>query len=165
LANAIAWINTLNNNQKVLLSLDFDGLIAKNKTCLLREYQSNASENYRMNKLHKLLRMPLSDTISKFTLPVLAQSFAFEDEKLFDIQYQIALKYVESDQRKRFDTDYFFNNNFNMSHCYEKTEALKRFNQGKYHFVVTKEQIGSLKPFKSFTKGGGDIYWAYEYKN
>jgi hypothetical protein len=165
LSDAIAWVKSLNNNEKVLLSLDFDGLVAKNKDCLLREYEANANENYRMNKLSKLLKMPPSDSLSKFTLPILAQSFAFEDEKLFDTQYQIALKYVDTDRGKRFDTDYFFNNNFNMSHCYEKMEALKRFSEGKYHYVVSKEQIGSLKPIKSFLKSGGDIYWAYEYKN
>ena len=165
LSDAIAWVKSLNNNEKVLLSLDFDGLVAKNKACLMREYEANASESYRMNKLSKLLKMPPSDTISKFTLPILAQSFAFEDEKLFDIQYQIALKYVDTDLSKRFDTDYFFNNNFNMSHCYEKTEALARFNQGKYRYLLSKEQVGSLKPIKSFLKGGGEMYWAYEYKN
>ena len=165
LADAITWIKTLNNNEKILLSLDFDGLISKNKPCLTREYEANASEVYRMNKLNKLLKMPISDTVSKFTLPILAQSFAFEDEKLFDTQYQILLKYVDLDTKKRFDTDYFFENNNNMSHCYVKTEALKRFQEGKYHYIISQVQLPDLKPVKSFLKSGGEIFWAYEFKN
>ena len=164
LADAIAWIKSLNNNEKILLSLDFDGLIPKNKVCLLREYEANASESYKINKLSKLLKMPGSDSVSKFTLPVLAQSFGFEDEKLFDIQYQIALKFVETDSKKRFETDYFFENNNNMSHCYVRNEALNRFKQGKYHYIVSQVKLPDLKPVNSFLKSGGEIYWAYEYK-
>jgi hypothetical protein len=163
LADAISWIKSLKNDEKILLALDFDGLIPKNKKCLMREYEANASEVYRMSKLSKLLKMPESDSLSKFTLPILAQSFAFEDEKLFDIQYQIALKYVDTDSTRRFDTDYFFKNNSNMSHCYVQNDALKRFGEGKYKYIVSHEQITYLKPVKSFIKGGGDIFWAYEY--
>lgn len=164
LADAIAWINTLKNNEKVLLSLDFDGLVPKNKACLLREYEANANETYRINKLSKLLKMPIADSLSKFTLPILAQSFAFEDEKLFDTQYQIALKYVDSDSSKRFDTDYFFENNSNMSHCYVKDEALIRFSEGKYRYIVSQEQLPNNKPIKSFLKPGSEIFWVYEFK-
>ena len=164
LADAIAWIKSLNNNEKILLSLDFDGLIPKNKTCLLREYEANASDDYRMKKLSNLLKMPIADSLNKFTLPILAQSFAFEDEKLFDTQYQIALKYVDTDTAKRFDTDYFFKNNNNMSHCYVESEALNRFKEGKYHYIISQVQIPDLKPVKSFLKGGGDIFWVYEFK-
>ena len=164
LADAIAWIKSLNNNEKILLSLDFDGLIPKNKPCLLREYKANASDDYRMKKLSNLLKMPIADSLNKFTLPILAQSFAFEDEKLFDTQYQIALKYVDTDTAKRFDTDYFFKNNNNMSHCYVESEALNRFKEGKYHYIISQVQIPDLKPVKSFLKGGGDIFWVYEFK-
>lgn len=163
LADAISWIKSLNNNEKVLLSLDFDGLIPKNKLCLFREYEANASESYRIDKLNKLLKMPKSDSLSKFTLPILAQSFAFEDEKLFDVQYQIALKFVDTDSARRFDTDYFFKNNSNMSHCYVQNEALKRFEEGNYRYIVSQEKIPNLKPIKSFLKGGGEIFWAYEF--
>ena len=164
IADAVSWIKSLENNQKIALALDFDGLIPKNKACLLREYEANASDIYRINKLNKLLKMPSSDSLSKFTLPILAQSFAFEDEKLFDTQYQIALKYVSTDSTKRFDTDYFFENINNMSHCLLKTEALKRFQEGKYRYIISKEQIPNLIPLKSFIKSGGDIFWAYEFK-
>jgi len=164
LADAIAWVKTLKNNEKVLLSLDFDGFIPKNKLCLFREYKANASETYRMNKLSKLINMPISDSLSKFTLPIFAQSFAFEDEKLFDMQYQVALKFVDSDLDKRFDTDYFFENNNNMSHCLTKVEALNRFREGKYNYLVSKEQLSDIKPLKHFLKGGGEIFWVYEFK-
>lgn len=164
LADAIAWIKTLKNNEKILLSLDFDGLIPKNEVCLMREYEANASETYRMNKLSKLLKIPISDSLGKFTLPILAQSFAFEDEKLFDTQYQVALKFVDSDSSKRFDTDYFYENNSNMSHCYVKNEALTRFREGKYGYIVSQEKLPSLKPIMSFLKGGGEIFWAYDFK-
>jgi len=165
IADAVSWVKGLENNEKIALTLDFDGLIPKNKACLLREYQANASDNYRIPKLSKLLKMPPSDSLSKFTLPILAQSFAFEDEKLFNTEYQIALEYVGSDSTKRFDTDYFFENTTNMSHCILKTEALKRFQEGHYHYIISKEKIPNLTPIKSFIKNGENIFWAYEFKN
>ena len=165
IADAVSWIKGLENNEKVALTLDFDGLIPKNKACLLREYDANASDNYRIRKLAKLLKMPSSDSISKFTIPILAQSFAFEDEKLFDTQYQIALKYVDSDSTKRFDTVYFFENNNNMSHCILKDQALKSFQAGMYKYIISKDKISNLTPVKSFIKNGGDRFWAYEFKS
>lgn len=165
IVEAIKWIKTLENDDKLLLSLEFDGLIPKNKACLLREYEANASENYRSNKLHQLLKMPQSDSISKFTIPVLAQSFGFEDEKLFETQYLIALRYIDSDSSKRFDTDYFYKNNINMSHCYVQNEALERFKNGKYHYIVSQQQMLNLTPIKSFLNGDGEKFWAYQFKD
>ena len=58
-----------------------------------------------------------------------------------------------------------FKNNNNMSHCYVENEALNRFKEGKYHYLISQVQMPDLKPVKSFLKGGGDIFWAYEFKN
>ena len=165
LADAIAWVKSLKNNEKIALELDFDGLIPKNKGTLMREYQANASEKYRIGKLHRLLKVPQSDTLNKFPLPIIAQSFAFEDEKLFDTQYQIALKYIDTDNRKRFDTDYFFENNSMMSHCLVREDALQRFETGEYHYLISKAQLDNKKPLKTFLKTGGTGFWVYENKN
>ena len=165
LADAITWVKSLNNNERIALELDFDGLIPKNKATLMREYEANASEKYRIGKLHRLLKVPQSDSLNKFPLPIIAQSFAFEDEKLFDTQYQIALKYVDTDDRKRFDTDYFFENNSMMSHCLVREDALKRFDEGKYHYLISKAQLDNKKPIKTFLKTGGTGFWVYENKN
>ena len=165
LADAIVWVKSLDNNEKIALELDFDGLIPKNKATLVREYEANASEKYRINKLHRLLKVEQKDTLSKFPLPIIAQSFAFEDEKLFDTQYQIALKYVDNDHNKRFDTDYFFENNSMMSHCLVRENALRRFEQGQYHYLISRIKLGNKLPCKTFMKTGGVGFWAYEYKN
>ena len=165
LADAISWVKSLKNNEKIALELDFDGLIPKNKGTLMREYQANASEKYRIGKLHRLLKVPQSDTLNKFPLPIIAQSFAFEDEKLFDTQYQIALKYIDTDNRKRFDTDYFFENNSMMSHCLVREDALQRFETGEYHYLISKAQLDNKKPLKTFLKTGGTGFWVYENKN
>ena len=164
LADAIAWVKSLNNNEKIALELDFDGLIPKNKATLMREYEANASEKYRINKLHRLLKVEQKDTLNKFPLPIIAQSFAFEDEKLFDTQYQIALKYIDNDSTKRFDTDYFFENNSMMSHCLVRENALRRFENGQYHYLISKAQLEHKKPLKTFLKTGGTGFWVYEYK-
>lgn len=164
LADAIAWVKSLKNNEKIALELDFDGLIPKNKATLMREYQANASEKYRIGKLHRLLKVPQTDSLNKFPLPIIAQSFAFEDEKLFDTQYQIALKYIDTDNRKRFDTDYFFENNSMMSHCLVREDALKRFEVGQYQYLISKSQLDNKKPLKTFLKTGGTGFWVYEYK-
>jgi hypothetical protein len=164
LADAIAWVKALKNNEKIALELDFDGLIPKNKATLMREYQANASEKYRIGKLHRLLKVPQLDSLNKFPLPIIAQSFAFEDEKLFDTQYQIALKYVDTDNLKRFDTDYFFENNSMMSHCLLREDALNRFENGQYHYLISKAQLENKKPIKTFLKTGGTGFWVYENK-
>ncbi|MEA5457535.1 hypothetical protein VB796_00710 [Arcicella sp. LKC2W] len=164
LADAIAWIKTLPNNEKIACELDFDGLVPKNKNCLQREYELNASDNYRINKLNSLLKLPPNDSINKFSLPIVAQSFAFEDEKLFDTQYQIALKYFDSDLSKRYDVDFFFESNKNMSHCLVQQTAFKNFADGKYHYLITKQNLSEYSPLKAFTKSGGDSFWVYEFK-
>jgi hypothetical protein len=164
LADAIAWVKSLKNNEKIALELDFDGLIPKNKATLMREYKANASENYRLGKLHHLLKVPQKDSLNKFALPIIAKSFAFEDEKLFDTQYQIALKYVDSDGRKRFDTDYFFENNSMMSHCLVREDALSKFENKQYHYLISKAQLDNKKPIKTFLKTGGTGFWVYENK-
>jgi hypothetical protein len=165
LADTVNWVKTLPRDEKILCELSFDGLLPKNQTCLLREYEANASDGYRMNKLQKLLKLPAIDSISKFKLPVVAQSFAFEDEKLFDTQYQVLIEYLNSDKVNRYDTDYFFVTNSNMSHCLVKEEAIQKFQAGKYHYLITKEKIAQYNAIKSFEKGGGDSFWVYEYKN
>jgi hypothetical protein len=164
LFDAVSWIKSLKNNEKIALELDFDGLIPKNKATLMREYEANASEKYRIGKLHRLLKVPQTDTLNKFPLPIIAQSFAFEDEKLFDTQYQIALKYVDSDASKRFNTDYFFENNSMMSHCLLRGDALQKFEEGKYHYLISKSKLGDKVPLKKFIKPGGTGFWVYESK-
>jgi hypothetical protein len=163
LADTISWVKSLKNNEKIALELDFDGLIPKNKACLLREYEANASDYYRMNKLHNLLKLPHSDSVNRFSLPIVAQSFAFEDEKLFDTQYQIALKYVNTDSSKRFDMDFFFESNNNMSHCLVREDALAKFKAGKYHYLISKHKLPYYSAVKSFEKGGGDRFFVYEF--
>jgi hypothetical protein len=164
LADAIAWIKTLPNNEKIACELDFDGLLPKNKNCLQREYVLNASDNYRINKLNSLLKLPANDSLNKFSLPIVAQSFAFEDEKLFDTQYQIALKYYDTEAMNRYDVDFFFESNKNMSHCLVQQEAFKNFAAGKYHYLVTKQNLSEYTPIKTFMKSGGDSFWVYEFK-
>lgn len=164
LADAISWIKSLKTNEKIALELDFDGLIPKSKTTLMREYQANVSEQYRISKLHRLLKVPQADTLNKFALPIIAQSFAFEDEKLFDTQYRIALKYIDTDTQKRFDTDYFFENNSMMSHCLVREDALCRFAKGQYRYLISKAQLEGKKPIKTFLKTGGTGFWVYENK-
>ncbi|PWK26514.1 hypothetical protein LV89_02359 [Arcicella aurantiaca] len=164
LADAIAWIKTLPNNEKIACELDFDGLLPKNKSCLQREFLLNASDNYRINKLNSLLKLPANDSLNKFSLPIVAQSFAFEDEKLFDTQYQIALKYYDSAVINRYDVDFFFESNKNMSHCLVQQEAFNNFAAGKYHYLVTKQNLSEYTPIKTFMKSGGDSFWVYEFK-
>ena len=97
-------------------------------------------------------------------MPIVAQSFAFEDEKLFDTQYQIALKHIGDDTSKRYDVDFFFESNKNMSHCLVQQEAFKNFANGKYHYLITKQNLSEYSPVKTFTKSGGDSFWVYEFK-
>ncbi len=164
IADVIAWVKSATNNERIALPLDFDGLLPKNKDCLLREYQANASKKYRFEKLSKLLKIPVSDSISKFSLPIIAQSFAFEDERLFDTQYQVELKYIDTDSGKKFDTDYYFSKTDNMSHCILKSDAMKGFDEGKYHYFVSDEKLDRFTPIKSFENQGGINFWVYEKK-
>jgi hypothetical protein len=162
LADAIDWVESLKNNEKIALELDFEGFIQKNKATLIREYQANKSEKFRTNKLRTLLKLPKGDSLSNLSLPIIAQSFAFEDERLLDTEYQITLKYIDTDKRKHFDTDYFYENNNMMSHCLVKQDAISRFEKGEYHYLISKNQLENKIPIKKFLKPGGSGFWVYE---
>lgn len=164
LADAINWVKTLPDNEKLALELDFDGLLPKNKACLVREFLGNESKKYRTEKLHKLFKIPLPDSTQASNLPIIAQALGLEDEKLFDTQYQIMLQYVDTDNSKRYDTDYFFNNNNMMSHCLVQGEAFKNFATGKYHYLVSKTPITGFPLIKSFAAPFGEAFWVYENK-
>ncbi|MBB6004499.1 hypothetical protein [Arcicella rosea] len=165
LAEAIKWINSLDNNETIALELDFDGFIPKNLACLEREKHANISEAYRVDKLSKLLKIQVSDATQQVNaLPIIAQAFASEDEKLMDVEYQILLKNVHTDSSKRFNTYYFFDTSSMMSHCMVRDEAYQKFEENQYHYLISAKQLDKYKPIKAFEKDGGGKYWVYEQK-
>lgn len=165
LADAVAWIKTLNNNEVIALELDFDGFLPKNMECLKRERDANISEEYQIDKLRTLLKIQIADSTKKADyLPVIARSFATEDEKLMDIEYQVLLKNVKYDRTKRFNTFYFYDTSSMMSHCMIREEAYKKFDEMKYHYLISAKKLNQYKPIKTFEKQGGAQYWVYEQK-
>lgn len=166
LADAISWIKTLDNNETIAFELDFDGFIPKNRINLEREKTANFSESYRNDKLSKLLGVPLIDSTGNIInhLPVIAQAFASEDEKLMDVEYQVLLAKIDKDTLKRFNTFYFFDTSSMMSHCMLRDEAIKKFDENQFHYLVSAKPLKNFQAIKSFDKDGGGKYWVYEQK-
>lgn len=159
LAQAINWIKSnINKDDKILLDLDFEGFIPKNKECLIREFKANNDEKYLVRKLSNMLKLNTSDSTHSTDIPVLVKSFASEDEKLLDFQYRVLLKYADTNITNSFNTYYLFVNNETMSHCLVQEDALKRFDQGEFHYLVTKIKLLNHIPIKSF----GESFWVYE---
>lgn len=52
-----------------------------------------------------------------------------------------------------------------MSHCLVREDALNRFENGEYHYLISKAQLENKKPIKTFLKTGGTGFWIYENKN
>ncbi|MDR6562606.1 MULTISPECIES: hypothetical protein [unclassified Arcicella] len=165
LADAISWVKSLDNNETIALELDFDGFIPKNLACLEREKKANISEAYKIDKLSKLLKVSITDSLQRVqAMPVIAQAFASEDEKLMDVEYQVLLKNIQSDTSKRFNTYYFFDTSSMMSHCMLREKAYQQFEQNQYHYIITTKKLNQYQPIKAFEKDGGTKYWVYENK-
>jgi hypothetical protein len=161
---ASEWILTLPAGTSMLLNPEFEFYIPKNQTCLLREKVQNLDTLKMIKKMNFLLGNKGAAELAEKDLPVIANAFAFEDEKQYDAQYRILLKYAPTEKRKLYDYDIYFDAIELASHSVQTQVAIKDFLAGKYEYMVTEHQLDGRTPIKIFNKEEGAYFYVYQNK-
>ena len=149
--DAQAWVLTLEKNAKIAFDPEFEEFIPKNRECLLREQQQNDDPQRRILKIKKILSGVQNDMVEYDKLPVVARSFAFEDEDLAEVQYQLRLKFYDK-SKPAFDA-YFMLNDINLAnHAVQRDSVIvaMRNRDPRYDYFVSVGGIAELKPVKVF---------------
>jgi hypothetical protein len=158
---ASEWILTLPSGTKMLLNPEFEFYIPKTEACILRDKAQNLDTLKMIKKINFLLGNKGAAELSEKDLPVIANAFAFEDEKQYDAQYRILLKYASLEKRKMYDYDIYFDAIELASHSVQTQEAIKEFRAGKYEYMVTEYQLDGKTPIRIFNKDEGSYYYVY----
>lgn len=159
--DAFAWIMTLPSGTKMLLNPEFEFYTPKNADCLMREKKQNLDTLKMVKKINFLLGANGDKELAGKDLPVIANSFAFEDERQYDTQYNILLKYAPTEKNKTFDYDVYFDSVDLASHSVQTEKAFQDFKDGKYAYVVTEKKLEGLEPVKVFDQEWGSPYYVY----
>lgn len=159
---ASEWIKTLPSGTKMLLNPELEFYIPKNEDCILRDKAQNLDTLKMIKKLNFLLGNKGASELSEKDLPIIANAFAFEDEKQYDAQYRILLKYVLTEKRKMYDYDIYFDSIELASHSVQTEEAIAEFKAGKYKYMVTDLKLEGNPPIKIFNKDEGAYYYVYD---
>ena len=148
---AQAWVIGLEANSKIALDPEYEEFIPKNKVCLLREQQQNNDPERRIVKIRKILSGVKNDMVDFDKLPVIARSFAFEDEELAEVQYRLRLKFYDA-SKPAFDVYYMLNDINLANHAVQRDSVIAalRANSPRYDYFVSVGGIAELKPFKVF---------------
>jgi hypothetical protein len=155
------WILTLPSGTKMLLNPEFEFFIPKTYNCLLREQEQNMDKHKMIKKLNYLLGSKAGMEVDGKDLPIIANAFAFEDERQYDTEYKILLKYTPQEKRKVYDYDIYFDAVELASHSIQTEIAFQDFKDGKYEYVVTEKKLDGLEPVKVFDKEWGSPYYVY----
>lgn len=155
---AIEWINEeLPANASLATGIDIGLFLAPNDRALDRWIDATENENNQQKKLGYLMGFNSSSaerlTDEKLSLSVAA--FAFEDEKLFALQYKLLRKYGDEEKRKRFDFDIFVEDNTLFYHGVLLPEALEGFKAGRYSYWITTEPLEGYQLMKEFSGADG----------
>ncbi|MDQ6480217.1 hypothetical protein [Dyadobacter sp. LHD-138] len=155
------WILTLPSGTKMLLNPEFEFFIPKTYNCLLREQEQNMDKQKMIKKINFLLGNKAGMEVNGNDLPIIANAFAFEDERQYDTEYRILLKFTPQEKRKVYDYDIYFDAIELASHSIQTETAFKDFRDGKYEYVVTEKKLDGLEPIKVFDKEWGSPYYVY----
>lgn len=159
--DACAWISTLPSGTRMLVNPEFEFYIPKSEKCLLREQALNLDNRKMIKKLNYLLGSKAGMEVEGKDLPIIANAFAFEDERQYDAQYQILLKYTPLEKAKVYDYDVYFDAVELASHSVQTEQALQDFENGKYEYLVTEKFMKNHTPVKTFNKSWGTFYYVY----
>jgi hypothetical protein len=156
--SAYHWIYTLPIDSRLLVHPELEFYLPKTKENLIKELGQNQDTTLMIRKLNYLLGSKAQAGSSE-TVPLVTRSFAFEDERLYEIQYQLLLKYSDRFSGKRFNYDVYLDNVELASHSVKTEEALIDFKAGRYDYLVTDMQLDNLQPIKTFSNNlHGPIY-------
>jgi len=160
--DAYAWILTLPSDTRLLVNPEFEFYVPKSVACLAREQALNVDDQKMIKKLNYLLGSKAGMEVDGKDLPIIANAFAFEDERQYDAQYRILLKYTPKQTTKVYDYDVYFDSVELASHSVQTAQAFSDFEKGKYEYLVTEKLLQDRKPVQSFTKEWGSYYYVYK---
>ncbi|GAB3182084.1 hypothetical protein GCM10027291_52640 [Telluribacter humicola] len=153
--SAFDWAQTLPADVKILAPIDLDFYLQKSEVALLRNQEQRRDTTLMIRKLNYLLGNKSGNEVDDTGLSVVAKSFAFEDEGLYDIQYQILLRYSDRKEVPKYDYDVYMDNVLLTSHSVEWEKALQDFKDGKYKYLITERSVDGYNPIKVFDKEEG----------
>ncbi|GAB2773541.1 hypothetical protein GCM10027275_15660 [Rhabdobacter roseus] len=160
--DAYRWIISLPSETSLLLPPDLEFYVPKAQSTLLWESEQNRDTLKMARKINYILRRPGS-SLEAQKFPVVALSFAFEDERLYDTQYRLLLKYTEQSKRKVYNYEVYLDNTELASHSVQREEAMENFRSGKrYRYMVSENRLDDSEPIKEFTGGIDAPLWVYE---
>ncbi|TDB64493.1 hypothetical protein [Arundinibacter roseus] len=160
---AYTYILSLPDQSRLLIHPDLELFVPKTKECLQREFLQNRDSLKMADKLNYLLGNKGNSKIAADQLPYVTRSFAFEDERLYEIQYQILLKYYDEPKlKKAFDIDVYLDNTELASHSVPTIPAIEDFKQGKYDYFITDIRLDDREPIQVFTNDLHAPYYCYK---
>jgi len=163
--DAYRWIQKeIPSGARLLVNIDVGLLLAPDNNALQRQIDANENVENRLNKLNYLLGLNRSSSpkLEARSFPLSAEAFAFEDEKLFGLQYQLLLKYGEFESRKRFDMDICVDDNTLFYHGILPEQAMEGFVDGSYEYWVTDQELNGYQPLKVFSASDGGPLFVYK---
>lgn len=156
--DAYKWIqNEIPSGSRVLVNIEVGLLLNGNRNTMDRQIAANDNIQNQLNKLGYLMGLNQHSRLQldEETFPISASAFAFEDEKLFGLQYRLLRKYGDDDTRKRFDLDMTIDDNTLFYHGILPEVARERFQRGEYEYWVTDQQLENLQPVREFADSDG----------
>jgi hypothetical protein len=149
-ALSYAWIKTLPAETTLLVHPELEFYLPKSKQTLSRYLEMNRDSLKMVRKLNFLMGNNGPSAASNEDLPYVARSFAFEDERLYEIQYQLLHKYAEKGEPKKYTYQVYLDNTILASASVQTDAGIEDFKKGQYKYMITDLQLDGLEPVKFF---------------
>lgn len=159
--SAYDWIYTLPGNPRLLVHPELEFYLPKTKQNLIRELAQNGDSTKMIRKLNYLLGNK-ETPVKAAEVPLVTSAFAFEDERLYEIQYQLLIKYSDRSQARKFNYDVYLENVELASHSVRTEEALTDFRAGRYDYLITELRLEDFEPIKIFSNNLHEPIYCYK---
>ncbi|MBU1821454.1 MAG: hypothetical protein KKG00_08085, partial [Bacteroidetes bacterium] len=153
MVKAYYWINTLPEDSRLLVHPELEFYLPKSRKTLAWDLEQNQDSVKMVRKLNYLMGNKGDKAIDEASLPYIARSFAFEDERLYEIQFQLLNKYNSKSTQKKFTYHVYLDNTELASTSVKTDEAIRDFREGKYDYMITDMRLEGLEPVKVFANG------------
>jgi hypothetical protein len=162
LERAYYWMQELPVDSRFLVHPELEVYLPKSLAQVAREYEQNRDSTKMIQKLNYLMGNRGDKAIEASRLPLVTSSFAFEDERLYDIQYQLLLKYGNRRKGRVFDYDVYLENTELANHSVRTQEAIRDFRAGKYDYMITELRLDGLEPVQVFVNNLHEPIFCYQ---
>ncbi len=155
IALAYDWVQQLPGNPRLLVTPEMETYLPKNKEILLRDMLLN-QDSLKMQR-----KMQVQVGANDGPLPYIIYAFAFEDERLYQNQYQILLRYADRSPKRKFSYDVYLDDTAFIYHSVQTQKAIEDFKAGAYDYMITEIRLEGLVPVQIFDNGLHPSLFAY----